>query len=116
MMLNLNHKLLKNVDVEMIGQSGIQIELNSWVKYEIIGPVVQTPKDVMLVKYKWVFVRKRNKKNKVQNATYGTRFFAETWYRLWKNAPVMDAIIFRSLISLIIIENLDMLISIWIIG
>ena len=39
----------KNVDVEMIGQCGIQIELNSWVKYEIFEPVVHTPKGVMLV-------------------------------------------------------------------
>ena len=65
MMLNLNHKSPKNVNVEMIGQSEIQIELNSWVKYEIIGLVVQTPEDVMLVRYKWVFVQKRNAKNKI---------------------------------------------------
>ena len=50
MMVNLNHKPLKSVDVEMIGQYGIQIELNSWVKYEIFGPVVHTPKGVMPVK------------------------------------------------------------------
>ena len=48
-MVNLNHKPSKNVDVEMIGQCGIQIELNSWVKYEIFGPVVHTPKGVMPV-------------------------------------------------------------------
>jgi hypothetical protein len=29
MMVNLNHKPSKNVNVEMIGQCGIQIELNS---------------------------------------------------------------------------------------
>ena len=45
-MVNLNHKPSKNVDVEMIGQSGIQIELNSLVKYEIFRHVVHTPKDV----------------------------------------------------------------------
>ena len=49
MTVNLNHKSLKNVDIEMIGQCGIQIELNSWVKYEIFGPVVHTPKGVMPV-------------------------------------------------------------------
>ena len=65
MMVNLNHKPSKNVDVEMIGQCGIQIELNSWVKYEVFGPVVQTPEDVMLVKYKWVFVWKLNEKNEI---------------------------------------------------
>ena len=48
-MVNLNNKPSKNVDVEMIGQCGIQIELNSWVKYEIFGPVVHTLKGVMPV-------------------------------------------------------------------
>jgi hypothetical protein len=36
----------------------IQIELNSLAKREVFGPVVQTPKGVKLVGYKWVFVRK----------------------------------------------------------
>ena len=44
----------------MIGQCGIQIELNSWVKYEVFGLVVHTPEDVMHVKCKWVFVQKLN--------------------------------------------------------
>ena len=48
-MVNLNHKPSKSVDVEIIGQCGIQIELNSWVKYEIFGFVVNTPKGVMPV-------------------------------------------------------------------
>ena len=60
----------------MIGQSGIQIELNSWVKYEIIGPVVQTLKDVMLVKYKWVLVQKRIAKHKL----WGTK--CDLWYNV----------------------------------
>ena len=47
MMVNLNHKPSKNVDVEMIGQYGIQIELNSWIKYEIFGPIVHISKGVM---------------------------------------------------------------------
>ena len=47
--VNLNHKPSKSVDVEIIGQCGIQIELNSWVKYEIFRPVVHTPKGVMPV-------------------------------------------------------------------
>jgi len=36
----------------------IQIKLNSLAKREVFGPVVQTPKGVKLVGYKWVFVRK----------------------------------------------------------
>ena len=66
MILNLSHKPSKNVDIEIIGQSGIQIELNfSWVKYERIGPIVQTPEGVMPIGYKWVFVQKRNAKNEI---------------------------------------------------
>ena len=75
MMLNLNHKSSKNVDVEMISQNGIQIELNSWVKYEIIGPVVQTPEDVMIVRYKWIFVQKSNVKNEIMK--YKMRLMAQ---------------------------------------
>ena len=48
-MVNLNHKPSKSVDVEIIGQCGIQIELNSRVKYEIFGPVVYTPNGVIPV-------------------------------------------------------------------
>ena len=47
--VNLNHKLSKSVDVEIIGQCGIQIELNLWVKYEIFGHVVHTSNGVMPV-------------------------------------------------------------------
>ena len=47
--VNLNHKPMKSVNVEIIGQCGIQIEPNSWVKYEIFGLVVHTPKGVMPV-------------------------------------------------------------------
>ena len=68
MKVNLNHKPLKNVDVEMIGQCGIQIELNSWVKYEVFGPIVQTCESVILVKYKCVFVRKLNVKNEIMKS------------------------------------------------
>ena len=103
----------------MIGQSGIQMELNSWIKYEIIGPVVQTPKDVILVKYKWVFVRKCNEIYEIMR--YKARLVAQSFLQKpdidyeETYTPVMDAITFRSLIS-VITENLDMRISIWIIG
>ena len=46
-MVNLNHKPSKSIDVEIIGQCEIQIELNLLVKYEIFGPVVHTPNGVM---------------------------------------------------------------------
>ena len=99
----------------MIGQSGIQIELNSWVKYKIIGLVVQTPEDVMLVGYKWVFVRKRNEKNEIMK--YKTWLMAQGFsqkpYIDYEETytPVIDEITFRSLFS-VITENLNMRISI----
>ena len=42
----------------------IQIKLNSLTKQEVFGPIVQTPGNIKPIKYKWVFVRKRNKKMK----------------------------------------------------
>ena len=36
----------------------MQVELNSLTKQELFGLVVQTPKDVKHVRYKWVFVTK----------------------------------------------------------
>ena len=47
--MNSNHKPSKSVNVEIIGQCEIQIELNSWVKYEVFGPVVHILEDVMPV-------------------------------------------------------------------
>uniref|UniRef100_A0A2N9I6F2 GAG-pre-integrase domain-containing protein n=1 Tax=Fagus sylvatica TaxID=28930 RepID=A0A2N9I6F2_FAGSY len=46
-------------------KEAIQAELNSLLKREVFGPIVQTPKGVMPVGYKWVFVRKRNEKNEI---------------------------------------------------
>ena len=46
-------------------EEAIQAELNSLSKHDVFGPVIQTPKGVMLVGYKWVFERKRNEKNKI---------------------------------------------------
>ena len=37
-------------------KEAIQAELDSLVKREVFGPVVQTPEGVMPVGYKWVFV------------------------------------------------------------
>ena len=46
-------------------KDAIQVELNSLNKRKVFGPVVLTPKAVKPVGYKWVFVRKRNEKNKI---------------------------------------------------
>ena len=40
-------------------------ELNLLMKQEVFGPIVQTPKGVNLIGYKWVFVRKHNENNEI---------------------------------------------------
>ena len=70
----------------------------------------------MLVGYKQVFVRKRNEKNEIMK--YKMRLMAQGFSQKpdidyeETYALVMDAITFRSLISLVITKNLDMRISI----
>ena len=93
-------------------KEAIQVELNSLSIREVFRPAVRTPKGVMPIGYKWVFICKRNEKNEI--IRYKTQLVAqglsqrpgidyeETY------APVMDAITFRFLISLITKENLDM--------
>ena len=64
-------------------KEAIHAELNSLTKREVFGSVVQTPEDVKPVRYKWVFVRKRNESNEIiryKARLVSTRFFAETWY------------------------------------
>ena len=56
-------------------KEAIQAELNSLVKREVFGPVVQTPEDIMPIEYKWVFVRKRNEKNEIMR--YKVRLMAK---------------------------------------
>ena len=46
-------------------KGAIQAELNSLSKREVFRPIVRTPKGVMPIEYKWVFVYKRNEKNKI---------------------------------------------------
>jgi hypothetical protein len=66
----------------------------------------------MPVGYKWVFVRKRNKKNEI--IRYKARLVAQgfsqrpgiDYEEIY--SPVIDAITFRFFISLVVTENLDM--------
>ena len=69
---------------------------------------------------KWVFVRKRNEKNKI--VRYKARLVAQGFSQCLKidydetYSPVMDVITFRYLISLVVSEKLDMqlnLVSLW---
>uniref|UniRef100_A0A2N9I099 Reverse transcriptase Ty1/copia-type domain-containing protein n=1 Tax=Fagus sylvatica TaxID=28930 RepID=A0A2N9I099_FAGSY len=93
-------------------KEAIQAELNSLLKREVFGPIVQTPEGVMPVGYKWVFVRKRNEKNEI--IRYKARLVAQGFSQRpgidyeETYSPVMDAITFRFLISLVVTENLDM--------
>jgi hypothetical protein len=94
-------------------KEAIQAELNSLAKREVFGPVVQTPEGVSPVGYKWVFVRKRNeKKNEI--VRYKARLVAQDFLQKTgidyeeTYSPVVDAITFRFLISLVVTESLDM--------
>ena len=93
-------------------KDAIQAELNSLEKRSVFGPVVQTPPNVNPVGYKWVFTRKRNEKNEI--ARYKARLVAQGFSQKpgidydETYSPVMDAITFRYLISLVISEKLDM--------
>ena len=43
----------------------MQVKLNSLTKQEVFGPIVQTPKDVKPIGYKWVFVQELNENNEI---------------------------------------------------
>jgi hypothetical protein len=93
-------------------KEAIQTELNSLAKREVFGPVVHTPKGVIPVGYKWVFVRKRNENNEI--VRYKARLVAQGFSQRpgidyeETYSPVMDAITFRFLIGLVVSETLDM--------
>ena len=98
-MLNSYIELSINVEFiqRIIDKCGIQIELNSKVKYEIFGPVVHTPNSVMpgLNTCGYLYYE-------VQSTTYVIRFLAEIQYNYKEiYAPVIDTISFRILINLV---------------
>ncbi|KAM1603471.1 hypothetical protein ACFX13_031052 [Malus domestica] len=93
-------------------KDAIQAELNSLERRNVFGSVVQTPPDVNPVGYKWVFIRKRNEKNEIVG--YKARLVAQGFSQRpgidyeETYSPIMDAITFRYLISLVVSEKLDM--------
>ncbi|KAM2052997.1 hypothetical protein ACFX1T_002692 [Malus domestica] len=93
-------------------KDAIQAELSSLERRSVFGPVVQTSPDVNPVGYKWVFTRKRNEKNEI--ARYKARLVAQGFSQKpgidyeETYSPVMDAITFCYLISLVVSEKLDM--------
>ena len=46
-------------------KEAMQAKLNSLIKREFFGPVVQTPEYIKRVVYKWVFVQKHNENNDI---------------------------------------------------
>ena len=46
-------------------KEAMHVELHSLIKREVFGPIVQTLTSVKPVRYKWVFVRKRNESNDI---------------------------------------------------
>ena len=56
-------------------KQAIEAELESLNKRNFFGYVVHTPQNVILVRYKWVFVRKRNENNEV--VRYKARLVAQ---------------------------------------
>ena len=93
-------------------KEAIQVELDSLEKRKVFGHVVPTPNNVKPVGYKWVFVRKRNDKNEI--ARYKARLVAQDFSQ--RNvidydetySSVMNIITFQYLISLPVLEGLDM--------
>lgn len=93
-------------------ENAIKAELESLNKRGVFGPIVQTPKGINPVGYKWVFVRKRNEKNQI--VRYKARLVAQGFSQKpgvdYEDtySPVMDTTTFRYLISLAVSERLDM--------
>ncbi|XP_074356277.1 putative mitochondrial protein AtMg00820 [Apium graveolens] len=92
-------------------KDAIQTELNSLRKREVFRPVVQTPIGVNPNGNKWVFIRKRNKKNKIMR--YKARLVAHGFSQRpgidyqETYSPVMDGITFRFILGMASKENLE---------
>ncbi|KAL2226296.1 UNVERIFIED_CONTAM: Copia protein [Sesamum indicum] len=87
----------------------------SWKKAiqdEVFGPIIPTPKDVKPIGYKWVFIHKSNERNEV--VRYKARLVAQGFTQkpgidyTETYSPVVDATTLRFLISLSVIEQLQM--------
>ena len=93
-------------------EEAIQTKLFSLAKRDVFRPIARTPDNVKPVGYKWVFVRKRNKKNEV--VRYKARLVALGFYQRLEidydeiYSHVIDTITFRFLISMIVSKILEM--------
>jgi Reverse transcriptase (RNA-dependent DNA polymerase) len=90
----------------------LKAKLDLLEKRNIFGHIILTPKNVNSVGYKWVFTIKRNEN--IEIVRYKTRLLAQDFTQIsgvdYKEtySHVVDAITLRFLISLTIIENLQM--------
>ena len=81
-------------------------------KREVFGSVIQTPKDIKPIGYRWIFVRKRNGQNEI--VRYKARLVAQGFSQRHgidyeeTYSPIMDATTFCYLIYLAVSEGLDM--------
>ena len=77
----------------------IQAELASLAKQDVFGPIARIPENVILVGYKWVFVRKWNEKNEIvrYKAWLEAQEFSQRLGINYDetNSPVMDTITFN---------------------
>ena len=93
-------------------KEAIQAELNLLAKHEVFRLVVQTTEGVSSVRYKWVFVRKHNEENEI--GRYKVKLVVEGFLQKLGidyekiYSPIVEAITFRFLISLVVTESLDM--------
>lgn len=93
-------------------KDAIKIEFESLNKKNVFRPIVLTPKIVWPIGYIWVFVRKQNEKYEIMR--YKAHLVAQGFSQRsgidYKETyfPVMDAIMFRFLMSLSANENLEM--------
>ena len=91
----------------------ISKKLDSLEKWEVFGHVVQMPKFVKIVGYKWVFIRKCNERNEITRykayVTHNSRFLIEIGIDCKETySPMMFTTTFRYLICLTTSEGLDM--------
>jgi hypothetical protein len=90
----------------------IVTELASLYKRKVFSAVMPTPRDIFPMGYKWVFIRKKNKNDEV--VRYKARLVAQGFtQRLGVDfnetySPVMSAITFRYLISLVVQNRLSL--------
>ena len=93
-------------------KEAIQTELKSLAKQEVFGPVVQTPKVIKLVGYRWIFVQKQNEQNEIMQ--YKARLVAQGFSQRYgldceeTYSPVMGATTFCYLIYFVVSKGFDM--------